>query len=589
MKHRTGLKSGRGDSKEARLGTARGHEGVAKQWRVRLFRDGSPLGPAYVQFEFPTADGHSGHLRFPMSELRHPKRLLDRFSDHLPLFPNKMIGDDKAQLKFLKQKASGLTAEVIPNQTGFIDCKSFATWSEVIHSDGRRVPIPRNPDSATPSIQDVKGTLDGSQVVLSLAEYSSYLAFNIGVVLAAPLFTYLALNRGDRGDQGLVITETGVFNLSGRSSAGKTSANLASLSLVGAPERTGPMNFSERGLAEAAARSNDLPLGIDDTEKSFDLIKTIKMLINVVTTGQSKQISVGIDQSKFPQLRWKTVGLSSSPRPISVLAAELGWQMSPGDKARIFDIEVPPPKRGGIFDRISASPGARAKQSIKLIRRLETAYTKNYGHVFPLWIGYLLANDCEDRIVTHVENFVCHVDGKSDGWTKRIAQKFGLVYAAMMLGIDMGLLPWSAGLPIEIATKCYRRAIKGAMTERELNQWYAARLLKSLRRPGRTAVPPMSGKTPLKISPQCMALEYQRGNRTKLGVFDGAIIKMLKTKRAKRNFVSAIRQARVITRSHGHAGTVQVHIPIRRDGVVTPRPAVWELDLKRLRGFIRST
>jgi hypothetical protein len=44
---------------------------------------------------------------------------------------------------------------------------------------------------------------------------------------------------------------------------------------------------------------------------------------------------------------------------------------------------------------------------------------------------------------------------ENDGWQKRYAQKFGLIYAAMELGVNLGLLPWSEVLPLKVATKCF--------------------------------------------------------------------------------------------------------------------------------------
>lgn len=84
-----------------------------------------------------------------------------------------------------------------------------------------------------------------------------------------------------------------------------------------------------------------------------------------------------------------------------------------------------------------------------------------------------------------------------------------------------------------------------------------------------------------------VALRYYKGNRLKVGVFDDALVKRLKTKKAKSQFTAALAQARIIGKGHGHAGTVQVRVPITRDGEPTLKPHVWEMDWERLGKFVR--
>jgi Domain of unknown function (DUF927) len=187
-----------------------------------------------------------------------------------------------------------------------------------------------------------------------------------------------------------LVRETAVFNLSRKSSSGKSSVCLAAMSLAGSPDRAGTLDFSRRGLAEMASASNDLLLVMDDTEKAEEgeLVKALKAMIHMVPGGRSKIISKSADQ--FPILRWSTFGLASSPRAISTLAKENRWKMSPGDKVRLFDIAVPGPSKGGIFDLVDGPPKVRAKRSVKLIAKLEHGYSNNTGHTIPEWILYLM-------------------------------------------------------------------------------------------------------------------------------------------------------------------------------------------------------
>jgi hypothetical protein len=356
---------------------------------------GAASAPIRLIFKFPTEDGSTAELALPPSELRHPKRLLDRFADFMPVYPAKAGITDRGRVKFIERMVNGrgTAVEFVPDRTGFIDRNTFATHAEILRANGSRstIPLEVTGDRASP----FKGTLDGTiSNVLKPAQCSSYLAFGIGVALAAPLPTYLKVRSGGVGDS--LLTETAVYNLSGWSSSGKTSVSKASMSLVRSFDEGGTFEFSARGLAEMASDCTDTLMVLDDTENVEDpteLVKALKRVVHTIPGGRSKIISRGVDQSKFPQLRWSTLGLSSGPKSIAALAAENGWKLTKGHKVRLFNIKVPGPEKGGIFDRLPGPAAKRAKKSIELIAQIERGYANNHGHLFPEWVLFLLNKD----------------------------------------------------------------------------------------------------------------------------------------------------------------------------------------------------
>jgi hypothetical protein len=563
---------------------------IIKGWQAKLFRRGDANGPAFIDYTFPTEDGGKGRLQVPRSEIRHRRRLLDRFCDLLALFPAG-TADDKTRLAFLEKLASRNhgKVEVFPTRPGFVTKDCFAMWNVLIHADARRTPIP--PTDGKAAFSDTKGSFAGSDKnVLRLARHSTYLAFAIGVAFAAPLPSYLRLRSNPNSRDEPVLTETAVFNFSGRSSSGKSSAALAALSLVGSPDRASIINFTERGLVEYATDYNDLLTVLDDTEKTAsmaDLVKTLRLMVHVLPGGRSKHISKGVDQTKFPQLSWRSFGLSSSPVAIRDLAQQHGWAMSAGDMVRLFDIHVPSASRGGIFDRIDIKGSGRAKHSVRLIKQLERGYLHNQGQIFPKWIAYLLSNDVSSEIAAAVNKFVKKVGADHEGWERRFAQKFGLVYAAMKLGVGMDLLPWPTGLPLKIAKKCYRRARNAAIIPTESQKRFVDQLIEVIATSGRIVdVHKSKGKHPVKLPSGCLGIKYRRGGQSKVGIFDAAIMKLLKTKKAKSSAMSVLAKAHVVSRGHGHAGTVQRHFRILSAGREIKSPKVWEFDLKRLKKFV---
>jgi hypothetical protein len=116
---------------------------IIKGWKAKLFRRGDANGPAFIAYTFPTEDGAKGRLQVPRSEIRHHKRLLDRFCDLMALFPAR-TADDKTRVAFLEKLATRDhgKVDVFPIRPGFMSKDCFAMWDILIHADGRRTPIP---------------------------------------------------------------------------------------------------------------------------------------------------------------------------------------------------------------------------------------------------------------------------------------------------------------------------------------------------------------------------------------------------------------------------------------------------------------
>jgi hypothetical protein len=75
----------------------------------------------------------------------------------------------------------------------------------------------------------------------------------------------------------------------------------------------------------------------------------------------------------------------------------------------------------------------RARRSNALIRVLQRGCCDHHGHVIREWIGLLLRRDWSMKIVALRDQFVARVVPRGDGWDRRFAAKFGVVYAALAL------------------------------------------------------------------------------------------------------------------------------------------------------------
>jgi hypothetical protein len=580
------IRTAKGDSRRREKPTRGAKDNTQSKWSARILRKGSPTGPAFVELVFPTRGGGESRIHAPYNNIgdRHKNHLIDQLTNLLPIFPAKVGSNENAQITFIRKLVDTASIELLPDKTGFVDADTFVTHGEILHADGRRTSVPRLSDTAGQSSIDTKGTLEGTtEHVLKLANESTYLAFGIGVSLAAPLPTYVSIRRSADDDLGPLVRETADFNFSGPSSSGKSSVCLAALSLAGSPARAETLDLSRRGLAEMASDSNDLLMVLDDTEKADEkeLVNTLKSVVHVLPGGKSKKISRGAE--KYPPLQWSTFAVSSSPMSIFRLARDNRWTMTAGDKVRLFNINVPGPAKGGIFDRMKCEPIDRPKRSVELIKGLERGYTNHCGHVLPIWVQYLMAEDRSAEIIKLVDKFVHHVGAGGHGWEVRFAQKFGIVYAAMNMGIDAGLLPWPKSLPRKVATKCYRRARNAAKTDQERATEAAGKLRRLIDEDGRLvdASDWDRADRPIRIPAKSIGIRFTKGGRVKYGILDSAMTKILRTKKAKAIFTKRLAKAGILSDGHGHAGTVQERLKIKRNGKILDRPRLWVIDSER--------
>jgi hypothetical protein len=149
-----------------------------------------------------------------------------------------------------------------------------------------------------------------------------------------------------------------------------------------------------------------------------------------------------------------------------------------------------------------------------------------------------MAKDRSAEIIELVNAFIEHVGARGHGWEVRFAQKFGVIYAAVMMGIDAGLLPWPRSPPRKVATKCYRKARNAAKTDQERAGEAAGRLHHLMKQHGRLVDASKGNRAgkPIKVTPKCIAIQFVKDGRVKYGVLDAALIKILRTEKAKALF-----------------------------------------------------
>ena len=188
-----------------------------------------------------------------------------------------------------------------------------------------------------------------------------------------------------------------------------------------------------------------------------------------------------------------------------------------------------------------------------------------------------------------VDKFIKRVGASGQGWEFRFALKFGVVYAAMKMGIDAGILPWPKSLPLKVATKCYRKARNAAKTTRERASEAPMKLQRLLSRPGRVLDISRNrqGVGPIEVPKKCLAIRYRKGGCAKIGLIDAALSRIIGSTQAKRIFMKGLVRADLVQEGHGHAGTTQERIKIERAGKTNRRTRLWVMNADELSRYLK--
>jgi hypothetical protein len=336
--------------------------------------------------------------------------------------------------------------------------------------------------NAPPEFGKRKGDLATYQrTVLRIALSSPYVAMAIMIALAGPLVDYVEQRRGRR-----LLTETSIIHFAGESSSGKTTLGRVGQSVGGSPTIETDYEATDRGIAEHAYRRKNLVIVIDDTESAgltdAEILAKMLKFAHHVPCGRYKAISMKASRSDLPELRWSEYGISSGPETLGALAARLQKKRG-GDRVRILDIELPTPAEGGIFGSSVTANRKRPADSVGLIDELEDGLLACHGVLFDAWIKHLLAHDPADRIIARFERFLEATAAGSNGLERRFAMKFAMLYAAGMIGVERGLLPWPDDWPMRAVRHCYENSLRQRDPEAAATAAAVRKLARSLPSP----------------------------------------------------------------------------------------------------------
>jgi uncharacterized protein (DUF927 family) len=256
------------------------------------------------------------------------------------------------------------------------DTKCFVFPEGCITRDGNDNDASKNvkvifPDQETKIVASgigKKGKFEKWKSALNLANPFPYVKTVVIAALASPLLEAAGL-------------ENFVIHLGYPSSAGKTIALRIAMSCLGDPRRLVlNWNATPVGVERTSAMLNHLPIALNETKsiKNRDKATVIRNIIYQHSEGVGR--TRGNKTGQIQQTpRWNNIMLSTGESNISALVEDGGI------RARVLDLPGKPFKE-------------KSHEMKKLVEKLESAVSDNYGHAFPAFIQSIL--DHPDSLVS---------------------------------------------------------------------------------------------------------------------------------------------------------------------------------------------
>jgi len=289
-----------------------------------------------------------------------------------------------------------------------------------------------------------KGTLKAwRENVSALCAGNSRLVFSVCTAFASPLLH-------------LVGMESGGFQLTGKSSTGKSTALFVAASVCGNREYLQQWRTTDNG-EEGLAQSRSDSLLIHDEIKQLDP-KIGAEVAYMLANERSKQRS-NADGTNRPVATWRLLFLSSGELSLSQHVTDAGKRVNAGMEVRLCDIPADSGADMGLFENLHCYESAS-----KFAETLKANAGKYYGTAFIDFIEHVLENrqaipamlkDCEKVFAEEV------LTDNASGQARRVAGRFALVAAAGELAMQWGVTGWQQWEAMKAAITCFKAWLDG--------------------------------------------------------------------------------------------------------------------------------
>ena len=297
------------------------------------------------------------------------------------------------------------------------------------------------------------------------AMHSSRMILGICAGFAAPLLK-------------LANAESFAIYLTGPSTVGKSTITLAAGSVVGFGTTGDLPTFraTNAGLAELFAEFNDSVLPLDEfgmlEGSANERRRRQRELTFGFAGGQSKTYSKFASRHRSAS-RWRSIILANGEEASDDVAMKAGEIRIGGELKRW--VEVPAVRKGepDVFDLAPNfdTPEERAAWFDEQCAKIRKGCRHDHGVAHRHFVKRVIRKSkiVRAEVGSLRDIFVMKVSkGETDQVVRHLAKSFGHMYAAGVIAVRLGTVPWSEKLVLKCVVRCYHAARRRIKTEADL-------------------------------------------------------------------------------------------------------------------------
>jgi putative DNA primase/helicase len=291
------------------------------------------------------------------------------------------------------------------------------------------------------------GSFEGWKDLAALASGNPLLMLGLCAAMAGPLLGPLNIDGAG-------------LHIYGDSSTGKTTAEIAAVSVWGGPHFKRTWRATANGLEGAGTLHSDTLLALDELGEidPKSLYEAAYALIN--GTGKTRANRHGEAKAAA---RWRVLLLSTGELTIAARMSAGGFEAKAGQELRILD--VPVQGRYGLFEELHGRGSGSA-----LSDEIRNKSAQHYGYAGPMFVEALIRELRDGLTLADELHSITEQLNAAEGQERRAARTFALCGLAGELASRWDVVPWKPDEATKAAAHAFdiwrkRRAGNGQSSE----------------------------------------------------------------------------------------------------------------------------
>jgi putative DNA primase/helicase len=445
---------------------------VMKQMELRVASaaEDQASGEFFAMVEYRDIRGGVRSVQVPLAELSDP-RALKKLLINAGAYLSDDHDESAAALHMLKAQAENVKQSVFAPALGWYGdgfCR-FVRPKGVVGKQLRNAKLrPPRQLSANVSAVGTKGTHDDwMEKIAKPAAGSSRMVLAICSAFAAPLLKVVDMNS-------FVIFVTGASKM------GKSTVTVVAGSVIGLGTEEDLPNFrtTDTAFGELLRDFNDNIMPLNE----FGLLKGSanerrqrqRELAYGAAEGRGTTYSrfVPIEKSG-KNIRRHSIIFANGEETSDEVALQAGESRMAGECVRWIDLLAAKKGCPDVFDLVAptGSPAKRSKWFTRQCSAIRRGCKNHHGHPQRHFLEQVIGHRATikgDLVKLRDEFTLLVAKDESDHVVQHLAKNFGHIYAAGVLAVRFGTVPWSEDLVLDSVRRCYRAARVAMRAEADL-------------------------------------------------------------------------------------------------------------------------